>query len=116
MFVTLSELTKKRNSYEGVYWSLIRCNCVRWGIYLWRDPTEQLTNTADRQLCASELPTADTDWKNSLKNIEPVKKLRSLQDELKNRESQLATLSRQLETAQQQIDPDFQRIESHIRQ
>ena len=53
---------------------------------------------------------------NSLKNIESAKTLRSLQDELKNRESQLAALSRQLETAQQQIDPDYQRIESRIRQ
>ena len=53
---------------------------------------------------------------NSLKNSESAKTLRSLQDELKNRESQLAVLSRQLETAQQQIDPDYQRIESQIRQ
>ena len=54
--------------------------------------------------------------KNSLKNSESAKTLRSLQDELKNRESQLAALSRQLKTAQQQIDPDYQRIEFRIRQ
>lgn len=48
--------------------------------------------------------------------MESAKTLRSLQDELKNRESQLAVLSRQLETAQQQIDPDYQRIESQMRQ
>ena len=53
---------------------------------------------------------------NSLKNSESAKTLHSLQDELKNRESQLAALSRQLETAQQQIDPDYQRIEFRIRQ
>jgi len=53
---------------------------------------------------------------NSLKNSESAKTLRSLQDELKNRESQLAALSRQLKTAQQQIDPDYQRIEFRIRQ
>jgi hypothetical protein len=53
---------------------------------------------------------------NSLKNSESATTLRSLQDELKNRESQLAALSRQLKTAQQQIDPDYQRIEFRIRQ
>ena len=53
---------------------------------------------------------------NSLKNSESAKTLHSLQDELKNRESQLAALSRQLETAQQQNDPDYQRIEFRIRQ
>jgi len=53
---------------------------------------------------------------NSLKNSESAKTLHSLQDELKNRESQLAALSRQLETAQQQIDPDYQRIEFRTRQ
>jgi hypothetical protein len=35
---------------------------------------------------------------------------------LKNRESQLAALSRQLVTTQQQIDPDYQQVESNIRQ
>ena len=53
---------------------------------------------------------------NSLKNSESATTLRSLQDELKNRESQLAALSRQLVTTQQQIDPDYQQVESNIRQ
>ena len=52
----------------------------------------------------------------NLKNSESATTLRSLQDELKNRESQLAALSRQLVTTQQQIDPDYQQVESNIRQ
>lgn len=52
----------------------------------------------------------------SLKNIESAKTLRTLQGEFNNRESQLAALSRQLETAQQQIDPDYQQVETRIRQ
>ena len=53
---------------------------------------------------------------NSLKNIESAKVLRSMQDELNNRDNQLAALSRLLETAQQQIDPDYQQVETRIRQ
>tara|TARA_B110000858_G_scaffold115070_1_gene131490 strand:+ start:366 stop:1208 length:843 start_codon:yes stop_codon:yes gene_type:complete len=53
---------------------------------------------------------------NSLKNLETAKTLRSLQSEISNRDSQIAALSRQLETTQQQIDPDYQEIETEIRQ
>lgn len=52
----------------------------------------------------------------TLKKLEAAKALRSLQSELGNRDSQLAALSRQLETAQQQINPDYQQIETRIRQ
>lgn len=48
--------------------------------------------------------------------MESAKTLRSLQDELKNRESQPAALSCQLETTQQKIDSDYQQIETRIRQ
>jgi hypothetical protein len=53
---------------------------------------------------------------NSLKNSESATTLRSLQAEWKIRESQLSSLSRQLVTTQQQIDPDYQQVESNIRQ
>lgn len=53
---------------------------------------------------------------NSLKNIAATNALRSLQSELNDRDSRLASLSRQLETAQQQADPDYQQIEARIRQ
>jgi len=53
---------------------------------------------------------------NSLHNIEAEKALRDLQSELNNRDNQLTSLSRRLETAQQKIDPDYQQIESRIRQ
>jgi len=53
---------------------------------------------------------------NSLRNIEADKALSALQSELNNRDNQLASLSRELDTAEQNIDPDYQKIESRIRQ
>lgn len=53
---------------------------------------------------------------NSLQNIETDKQLLSLQSELNSRGRQIAALSRQLELALQQADPDYEQVESRIRQ
>lgn len=53
---------------------------------------------------------------NSLQKLETAETLQSLQSQLSERDNQLAALSRQLETVQLQIDPDYQQIETRIRQ
>lgn len=53
---------------------------------------------------------------NSLQNLEHTETLQSLQSDIKNRDKQIAALHRQLATAQQQVDPNYQEIETRIRQ
>ena len=52
----------------------------------------------------------------SLKSLEQEKQIRQLQSDLLSSNSQLTSVANQLQSTQEQVSPDFQRLESRIRQ
>lgn len=53
---------------------------------------------------------------NSIRNIQTDKQLQALQSDLRNSELRIAALSGQLDLAQQKVDPDYEQVETRLRE